>query len=82
MSDDLCHECPRRSDCLICDSASAPERCTYHQRAAEAEAAYARMVAARVDRQMINRVIGAIALSTGSTPRQVRERLTRDGSRR
>lgn len=81
MSDDLCHSCPRRGDCLIADSATAPERCTYHQRAAEAEAAYARMAAARVDRAMMNRVIGAIALSTGSTPRQVRDRLRQGGIR-
>jgi|GEM_PF-6218497 len=81
MSDDLCHECPRRSDCLICDSATAPERCTYHQQAREAEAAYARMVANRVDRAMMNCVVGAIALETGQTPRQVRERLHKGGIR-
>ncbi len=50
MSAPLCHDCPRRADCLIADAMTAPERCTYHQRAAEAEAAYARMAAARVDR--------------------------------
>jgi hypothetical protein len=33
------------------------------------------MVAARVDRQMINRVIGTLALATGQTPRQVRDQL-------
>lgn len=81
MSDDLCHDCPRRPDCLICDSPSVPERCTYAIHAREAEAAFARMVAARADRQMMNRVIGAIALSTGSTPRQVRDRLQKGGIR-
>ncbi len=81
MSAPLCHDCPRRADCLIADAMTAPERCTYHQRAAEADAAYARMVAARVDRQMMNRVVSAIALSTGSTPRQVRERLQKGGIR-
>ena len=81
MSDELCHSCPRRADCMIADSATAIDRCTYHQRAREAEAAYARMVAARVDRQMIGRVISAIALETGQTPRQVRERLHQGGIR-
>lgn len=75
MSDDLCHSCPHRGDCMLADSESAPERCTYHQRATEAEAAYNRMVAARIDRQMINRVIGTLALATGQTPRQVRDQL-------
>lgn len=65
MSDEICHDCPRRSDCLICDSASAIDRCTYHQRAAEAEAAFARMAASR----------------TGQTPRQARERLHQGGIR-
>ena len=46
------------------------------------QTAYARMVAARVDRQMMNRVVSAIALSTGSTPRQVRDRLQKGGIRR
>ena len=81
MTNPICHDCPRRSDCLICDSATAPERCTYHQRAAEADAAYARMVAARVDRQMMNRVVGAIAAGTGQTPREIRERLHQGGIR-
>jgi len=39
------------------------------------------MVAARVDRQMMNRVVSAIALSTGSPPRQVRDRLRQGGIR-
>lgn len=25
----ICHECPRRGDCLIADSDSVAERCTY-----------------------------------------------------
>lgn len=81
MSDELCHGCPRRAECLLADSATAPERCTYHQRAADAAAAHARMVAARVDRQMMNRVVGAIARETGQTPRQVRDRLQKGGIR-
>lgn len=81
MSDDLCHDCPRRPDCLICDSPSVPERCTYAIHARETETAYARMVAARDERRMMNRLVGAIALETGQTPRQVRERLHQGGIR-
>ena len=81
MAGDLCHSCPRRGDCLIADSASAPERCTYFKRAAEAEAAFARMVAARDGRMVMNRVVESIALETGRTPRQVRERLQKGGIR-
>lgn len=81
MTAPLCHDCPRRGDCLIADADSAIDRCTYHQHAAEADAAYARMVAARVDRQMMNRVVGAIARETGQTPRQVRDRLQKGGIR-
>ena len=79
---DICHDCPRRADCMLTDAIRTPERCTYHQLAIEAEAAAARMAAARVDLAMINRVIGAIATETGQTPRQVRERLHKGGIRR
>ena len=78
---DLCHDCPRRGDCLLADAMTAPERCTYRRDAADAAAAHARMVAARDERRMMNRLVGAIALETGQTPRQVRERLHQGGIR-
>lgn len=81
MSDEICHSCPRRADCLLAAAETPIDRCTYRQLATEAEAAYARMVAARIDRQMLNRVVGAIALETGQTPRRVRERLHQGGIR-
>lgn len=79
MSANICHDCPRRGDCLIADSASVPERCTYAIRAADAEAAYARMSEIRINRQMVARVVESIALETGQTPRQVRERIQARG---
>lgn len=74
-----CEGGPDVHDCLIADTAAAVERCDRAARAAEAEAAYKRMVKARIDRAMLNRVITAIAVETGQTPRQVRERLQAGG---
>ena len=81
MSDEICHSCPRRADCMLAAAETPIDRCTYHQHAREAEAAFARMAASRINRQMLGRVVSAIALETGQTPRQVRERLHQGGIR-